>query len=113
ANFSDFAVAIQEILGLPRSEVKWCDINGEPLPFVGPTVPAQLVSKVPSHANLGQLRFRHPDYFQAGSIHDHAEFWEDLIASTGYSCSQVDLLKIIREGVRIDDFFRHFKGNFK
>ena len=30
-----------------------------------------------------------------------------------YTCPQVDLLQIIREGVRVDNFFCHFKGNFK
>ena len=91
----------------------WCDINGEPLSFVGPTVSAELVSKDPSLADLAQLRFRHPDYFQAGSLHDHVDFWEHLISSAGYVCPQVNLLQIIREGVRVHDFFRHFKGNFK
>ena len=109
----DFAVALRAILALPSRDVKWCDINGEPLSFVGPTVPAELVSKDPSLADLAQLRFRHPDYFQAGSLHNHVDFWEDLFSSAGYTCPQVDLLQIIREGVRVDSFFRHFKGNFK
>ena len=69
--------------------------------------------KDPSLADLAQLRFRHPDYFQAGSLHNHADFWEDLIFSTGCTCPQVNLLQTIREGVRVDSFFRHFKGNFK
>ena len=109
----DFAVALRAILALPSRDVKWCDINGEPLSFVGPTVPAELVSKDPSLADLAQLRFRHPDYFQAGSLHNHVDFWEDLFSSAGYTCPQVDLLQIVREGVRVDSFFRHFKGNFK
>ena len=111
--FQDFSVALQQVLALPSSDIKWCDINGEPLSFVGPTVSAALVSKDPSLANLAHLRFRHPDYFRAGSLHDHVDFWEDLISSTGYTCFQIDLLRIIREGVRVNDFFRHFKGNFK
>ena len=71
------------------------------------------MSKDPSLAGLAQLRFRHPDYFQAGSLHNHVDFWEDLSFSTGYTCAQVNLLQTIREGVRVDSFFRHFKGNFK
>ena len=71
------------------------------------------MSKDPSLADLAQLRFRHPDYFQAGSLHNHVDFWEDLIFSTGCTCPQVYLLQTIREGVRVDSFFRHFKGNFK
>ena len=110
--FQDFAVALQELLARPKPDIVWCDINGEPLSFVGPTVSAELVSNDPSLANLAQLRFRHPDYFQAGSLHDHVDFWEHLISSAGYVCPPVNLLQIIREGVRVHDFFRHFKGNF-
>ena len=71
------------------------------------------MSKDPSLADLGQLRFRHSDYFQAGSLYNHVDFWEDLIFSTGYICPQVNLLQIIREGVTLDSFVRHFKGNFE
>ena len=49
------------------------------------------MSKDPSLADLAQLRFRHPDYFQAGSLHNHVDFWEDLIFLTGYACPQVTL----------------------
>ena len=113
ADLSDFAVALREILDPPRSEIKWCDIHGEPLSFVGSAGPAHLASKVPSLADLAQLLFRHPDFFHAGSVHEQVDFWEHLIASTTFPCRQVDLLQIIREEVRIDSFFRHFKGNFK
>ena len=63
--------------------------------------------EVPFLANLAQLRFRHPDYFQAGSLHGHIDFREDLLASIG-SRSQVDWLGIVREGVRVHDFFPPF-----
>ena len=95
---------MQRILALPSPDLKWCDINGEPLSFVGPTVPPQLVVRDPSLANLAQLRFRNPDSFQASSLHNHVDFWENLISSTGYSCPQVNLLQIIREGVKVYDF---------
>ena len=104
---------MQGILALPIPDLLWCDINGEPLSFVGPTVPPQLVVNRPPLANLAELRFRNPDSFQAGSLHNHVDFWENLISSTGYSCPKVSLLQIIREGVKVYDFFRHFKGNFK
>ena len=60
------------------------------------------MSKNPSLADLAKLRFRHPDYFQAGTLHNHIDFWEDLISSTGYTCPQVNLLQTTREGVRLD-----------
>ena len=81
--------------------------------FLAPLYRRRLWVKDPSLADLAQLRFRHPDYFQAGSLHNHVDFWEDLIFSTGCTCPQVYLLQTIREGVRVDSFFRHFKGNFK
>lgn len=110
--FLGFRGALQEILASPRSEIKWCDINGELLSFVGPTMPAHLASKLPSLTDLAQLRFRHPDYLRAGTLHDQVYFGEHLIVSASYTCCQVDFLQIIREGVRIDNFFRHFIGNF-
>ena len=76
--FQDFAVALQELLARPKPDIVWCDLNGEPLSFVGPTVSAVLVSKDPSFASLAQLRFRHPVYFQAGGLHDHVDFWVGL-----------------------------------
>ena len=41
--------------------------------------------------DLRRLLLRHPDYFQAGSLHNHVDFWEDLIFLTGYACPQVTL----------------------
>ena len=55
------------------------------------------MSKDPSLADLAQLRFRHPDYFQEGTLHNHVDFWEDLTFSTGYTCPQGNLLQRIRE----------------
>lgn len=104
---------MQGILALPSLDLTWCDKNGKPLSFVRPTVPPRLVVSDPSLANLAQLRFRKLDSFQAGSLHNHVDFWENLISSTGYSCPKVSLLKIMREGVKVYDFFQHFKGNFE
>ena len=41
--------------------------------------------------DLRRLLLRHPDYFQAGSLHNHVDFWEDLIFLTGYASPQVTL----------------------
>ena len=51
----DFAIALRAILALPSPDVKWCDVNGEPLSFVGPTVPAALVSKK-AIRSIGRIR---------------------------------------------------------
>ena len=59
--FQEFEVALQGILPLPSLDLTWCDINGEPLSFVRPTMPPQLIVSDPSLTNLAQLRFRNPD----------------------------------------------------
>ena len=86
---------MQRILALPSPDLLWCDVNGEPLSFVGPTVPPQLVVSRPPLANLAELHFSNPDSFQAGSLHNHVDFWENLISSIGYSCPKVSLIQII------------------
>ncbi|KAL9977520.1 hypothetical protein ACROYT_G014931 [Oculina patagonica] len=93
----DLAVALQDILLLPIPEIKWCDKNGDPLSFIGLTVSAAFVSKHPSLVNLEQLHVRHPDFFQADSLHDHAK--EFFIPRTCVSkCKCGDVL-----GFKVDD----------
>ena len=65
---------MQGILALPSPDLSWCDINGEPLSFVGPTVPPQLVVSHPSLGNLAKLRFRNPDSFQVKSWSESLRF---------------------------------------
>ena len=50
-------VAMQGILALPSPDLLWCDVNGEPLSFVGPTVPPQLVVSRPPPPHLGRIAF--------------------------------------------------------
>ena len=82
-----------------------------PSPFVGPLPSPSMVTAFPSQASLNQLRFLSPEYFRAGEIHNHLSVWEHLLSGRG--SSQVDLMDIIKEGVRIDRLFKPFKGNFK
>lgn len=70
-----------------------------------------MVTARPSLASLEQLRFRDPECFKAGELHNYLSVWENLLRDIGNP--KVDLLDIIREGVRIERFFRPFKGNFK
>ena len=83
---------MQDILALPSRDLTCSDINGEPLSFVGPTV-------------LPQLVVRNLDSFFAGNLHNHLDFWQNLIFSTGQPCPKVSLPQIIREGVKVYDFF--------
>ena len=80
-------------------------------PFVGPLPPPDLVASRPGLADLALLRFYDPSHFRAGNIHGKSYVWQNLISNS--SCGEVDLLEIIREGVRVEHFFRPFRGNFK
>lgn len=64
----------------------------------------------PPLARIANLRFRDPNHFVAGEIHNHAEFWQPLLVGL----PQKDLLStIIHSGVNAKTFFRHFKGTFR
>ena len=62
-------------------------------------------------ANIEQLHFFNPTFFRAGEIHNHLPVWERLLS--GHSSSQANFFDIVREGVKVDCFFKPFKGNFK
>lgn len=66
----------------------------------------------PGLADLALLRFNQPSHFRSGNIHGNSYVWLNLISNS--LCGEVDLiLEIIREGVRVEHFFRPFRGNFK
>lgn len=58
---------------------------------------------------LSQLRFRDPDDFVAGNIHNHADFWRSILL--GYH-KELEIMDIIENGVNIQNFFQFFNGNF-
>jgi hypothetical protein len=72
-----------------------------------------LVVANPALADITTLRFRDPDDFHAGHLHAHALFWEPLIDNYGSLSSALDFKQVIQEGVRVEQFFQHFKGSFK
>ena len=57
-------------------------------------------------ANIEQLRFFNPTFFRAGEIHNHLPVWERLLS--GHSSSQANFFDIVREGVKVDCFFKPF-----
>lgn len=59
---------------------------------------------------LTNLRFRDPGHFKAGMLYESFPVWQRLLA--GYSCA-VDLLEILWDGVRVENFFTPFRGDFK
>ena len=77
----------------PRVSVPICSLSQETQPFVGSLAFPEMVSLRSDLGVLNQLRFRDPDHFRAGMIHNRLPVWESLLA--GFSCSAVDLLQII------------------
>jgi hypothetical protein len=56
--------------------------------------------------DLCNLRFRNPNNFIAGSLHNHFVEWEKLSPDK-------QILEWIKNGVDVHQFLKHFKGNFK
>ncbi|KAJ8320169.1 hypothetical protein KUTeg_001756 [Tegillarca granosa] len=59
-----------------------------------------------NNCDFEKLRFRDPNDFVAGSIHNYLVEWEKLEPTT-------QVLGWLREGVKVQNNFRKFKGNFK
>ena len=87
-----------------------CILQGAP-PFVGSLPPLELVASCPGLVDLTHLRFFDPGHFRAGNIHNKLSLWQDLLEKS--PCSEVDLVEVIRDGVRVDRFFKPFRRNFK
>ena len=96
ANTSLFASRIMEARDShmqPRVPVPICSLSQGTQPFVGPLASPEMVSLRPELGVLSQLRFRDPDHFRAGMIHDCLPVLESLLAD--FDCSTVDFLKIV------------------
>ena len=94
----------------PRVPVPVCSLSQETQPFVGPLASPDMVSSRPELGVLNQLRFRDPDHFRAGMIHDGLPVWESLLAD--FNCSVVDFLERIEDGVRIERLRGTLRHNF-
>ena len=79
-------------------------------PLVGSLPPPDLVVSNPGLGSLAHFRFYDPAYFRAGNIHSKLTAWQNLLRNL--PCSDVDVLEI-RDGFRIDHFFKLFKVTFK
>lgn len=89
-----------------RTHVSWVNYRGEkaqPLPKVSVKSLGHITD---DSVNLGDLRFRDQNNFIAGNIHLNVNEWENLGAPD-------NVLNWIKNGVNIEDFFKHFKGNFR
>jgi len=70
-----------------------------------------MVAFNPTLGLLRNLRFRNPDDFQEGSLHAQLVVWEKLLSHVSHE--HVELMDIIKEGVNVEQFLTHFKGDFK
>ena len=96
-----------------RETVKpsWYDIFKGTQPFVGPLASPSMVACNSTLWLLRNLRFRNPDDFQAGSLHAQPAISEKLLSNVSHE--HVDLMDVIKEGVDVEQFLTHFKGDFK
>lgn len=70
-----------------------------------------MVVRNPALGVLRELRFRNPDDFRAGSLHSYPIVWENLLSCVNNK--SVDLMVVVNDGVKVEQFFTHFKGDFQ
>lgn len=63
------------------------------------------------HFNINTLPIRDPSKFISGQIHSFVPEWECIMDKI--SSKNNDVLKWIKNGVNVFDFFQSYKGNFK
>lgn len=63
-------------------------------------------------ADLSELRFRDPNCFSAGELHNHADQWQAMAGDTP-SPRQAEVLKWVLQKVSVFEYFRPFNGVFK
>lgn len=104
---------------LVQNRVKWLDSRGTPVDVGGEmTVEKGMKAKVSlvEHGEMigdvGWLRFRDPNSFVAGKLHDHMTFWRELAERHPFS-KQEEVLDWIGNKVSIFRYLQHFKGTFK
>lgn len=90
----------------------WLDIKGAvasaPSSFA-PT-PADVLSGAKKPA-FEALRFRNPDRFVAGGLHDQPELWDDILAECPLNGSRVR--RWLRGKLDIFEFFQPFQGSYR
>ena len=83
----------------------WVNYRGKvlQLPFLVPRAEDVAVNATFDFENL---TFRQPESFIAGNLHRHLDAWRELNPSS-------EVLEWLENGVDIENYFRHFKGDFK
>ena len=91
--------------------IRWCDWRGVALSGnATPSPSLESVSELRIKASVDDVSFRDPDYFAAGEIHNHIPQWEMVLAKYP---KREEIIGYLRSGVRVQDFFVPFKGDFQ
>ena len=80
------------------------------LPTYDPFKLVEYLSTGNCKARPDDVIIRDSEYFVAGELHYHYKTWEHILR--GFH-KRDEILRYIREGVSVHDFFQHFKGDFR
>ena len=78
--------------------------------MAGPNPSLEMVSCDSVFASPAQVLFRDPKTFKAREIHPHLPQWDWVLED--YPKRQ-EIFDYISHGVKVSDFFVHFKGDFR
>lgn len=114
-----FDEKVVEYSNMPRKPITWVNWMGTPLE-VSSGVTVQEFSEQYIHkvihgeelADPAKLLFRDPKAFRAGELHKHYSKWCKIMGDNP-SPQQATILRWIRDGVSIFEFFQSFSGSFK
>jgi len=92
-----------------RQKPAWVTLGGEiPSPAThGPSAEDVLKN---ADFDINSLPLRDPNFFVSGQIHEHLSNWQVILRDTVQS---ENIMNWLENGVNVNDFFTHFKGNFK
>ena len=95
-----------------RENITWCDYEGRPsaLATQRPLDSIKGVESGTFKASAKDVFFRDTDYFVAAELRNLYDVWDYILQ--GYY-KRDEILKYIKHGVSVHDFFQPFKGEFK
>ena len=95
-----------------RGSCSWVDIFGDTATAPDRSAPssADVLSGV-RPPDFQALRFRDPDLFVAGSLHDRTEEWDEILAECPSMGRQIG--RWLREGLDVFEFFQPFQCKYR
>ncbi|KAK3730065.1 hypothetical protein QZH41_009896, partial [Actinostola sp. cb2023] len=95
---------------LDRTSIRWCDWEGKTPSVATPNPSPRDVTRLGVHASIRDLRFRDPEHFVAGEIHNHLPEWEEILKDQPKG---KEILAYLNKGVCVEHFWVPFKGSFQ